>query len=66
MSDHSEFPASIGKVARRELAVHGITRFSQLAELRERDLTAIHEIGPKAVRILRDELQSRGLAFLDG
>ena len=61
--DDTEFPASLGKVARRELAVNGITRYAQLTDWSERDLLAIHGVGPKAVRILRDELAARGSGF---
>jgi predicted flap endonuclease-1-like 5' DNA nuclease len=61
--EETEVPRSIGNVARRELAAHGLTRFAQLAERSERELLEIHGIGPKAVRILREELSSRGMAF---
>ena len=59
----TEFPRSMGRVAPRELAANGITRLEQLAEYTEREILAIHGVGPKAVRILGEELQSRGLAF---
>lgn len=62
-SEETEFPASIGKVARRELAVHGLTQYAQLADRSERDLLDIHGVGPKAIRILREELRSKGLSF---
>lgn len=62
-ADTTEFPTSIGNVARRELAVHGITTFAHLTQLTQRDLIAIHGVGPKAVSILNDEMLSRGLAF---
>lgn len=59
----TEFPHAIGKVAARELAAHGYVTFASLAEATERDLLAIHGVGPKAVRILRDELETRGLSY---
>ena len=62
-NEETEFPASMGKVARRELAVHGITRFTQAADRSERELLDIHGVGPKALRILREELGSRDLSF---
>jgi predicted flap endonuclease-1-like 5' DNA nuclease len=62
----TEFPPTIGSVAPRELAAHGITRYDQLTELTEKELLAIHGVGPKAIRILREELQARGLSFRDG
>jgi predicted flap endonuclease-1-like 5' DNA nuclease len=61
----TEFPASMGKVAPRELAVHDITTFAQVADRTERELLAIHGVGPKAIRILREELRTRGLTFRD-
>lgn len=64
-NEETEFPQSIGRVAWRELAVHGLTRFTQLADRSERELLSIHGVGPKAVRILREELRSRGLRFRD-
>jgi hypothetical protein len=39
----AEFPASIGKVATRELTAHGV--------------------GPKAIRILGEELAAQGKAY---
>ncbi|MFY0665078.1 MAG: hypothetical protein JXQ97_10635 [Natronospirillum sp.] len=61
----TEFPRTIGKVAARELALAGYTRFEQLTHVSKKALLAIHGVGPKAVRILEDELASRGLAFQD-
>lgn len=66
MEQHAtEFPRTMGAVAPRELVAHGITRYEQLTEVTEKDLLAIHGVGPKAIRILRDELRARGLAFRD-
>ncbi|MFZ2241952.1 MAG: hypothetical protein WAV90_20745 [Gordonia amarae] len=61
--DDTEFPRTMGKVAPRELAVNGITRFDQLPQWSERELLAIHGVGPKAIRILREELAARGLSL---
>jgi predicted flap endonuclease-1-like 5' DNA nuclease len=63
MTDESEFPLSLGKVARRELAVNGITTYDQLLFLTPADLLAIHGVGPKKIRILTEELTDRGLRF---
>jgi predicted flap endonuclease-1-like 5' DNA nuclease len=63
VEDESEFPVALGEVARRELTVHGITRFEQLTSLTESDVLNIHGIGPKAVRILMEELDARGVQF---
>lgn len=57
MSDtESELPASLGKVARRELAHHGYTRLDQFDGVSARSLLLIHGVGPKAIRILGELL----------
>ncbi|TCJ99370.1 hypothetical protein [Nocardia alba] len=61
----TEFPRGIGKVATRELAAHGYTRYAQLTEVSTKQLLAIHGVGPKSIRILGVELAARGLAFAD-
>jgi uncharacterized protein YdhG (YjbR/CyaY superfamily) len=59
----TEFPASMGKVAPRELANAGYTRLKQLTKVSEADLLKIHGVGPKAIRILRELLAERGMSF---
>ncbi|AXE38843.1 helix-hairpin-helix domain-containing protein [Acidipropionibacterium virtanenii] len=65
MTADPQFPRSLGKVALRALAEQGITGYAQLAEWSERELSAIHGVGPKAIRILRDELAARGMKLHD-
>lgn len=60
MSDESELPSSMGKVARRELAIHGWTRLDQFDGASAKELLAIHGVGPKAIRILREHLEAEG------
>jgi hypothetical protein len=62
-SPDTEFPRSIGKVAARELALAGYTRFEHLANVSKKTLLAIHGVGPKSVNILEKELQKRGLDY---
>jgi hypothetical protein len=59
----TEFPRSIGKVANRELALNGYTTFDALTLVSAKSLLSIHGVGPKAVRILADELAARGHSF---
>lgn len=61
-----EFPTRIGKVATRELAAHGYTRYEQLTAVTPKELLKIHGVGPKAIRILAEELATRGLSFASG
>lgn len=60
MSDESELPAAMGKVARRELALNGLTRLDQFDGASEKELLAIHGVGPKAIGILRENLERDG------
>lgn len=59
----TEFPRSIGKVAARELALAGYTRFEHLTRVSKKTLLAIHGVGPKSVTILEEELKKRGLSY---
>ncbi|CAN5496385.1 hypothetical protein BH09CHL1_BH09CHL1_11530 [soil metagenome] len=59
----TEFPKRMGKVAPRELALNGYTRFEQLTTVTPTELLKIHGVGPKAIRVLEEELAARGLAF---
>ncbi|WP_439661736.1 helix-hairpin-helix domain-containing protein [Lentzea sp. HUAS TT2] len=58
-----EFPRTIGKVAARELASHGYTTFDSLTKVSAKTLLEIHGVGPKAVRILGEELAAQGRAY---
>lgn len=54
---------NIGKVARRELASAGYTRLEQFSNVSEKELLNIHGVGPKAIRILREAMETKGLSF---
>lgn len=53
----------IGAPATRALASIGVTRLSQLANHCEADLLVLHGFGPKALRILDEELNRAGLSL---
>lgn len=59
----SDLTPKIGKVATRELANHGFTTYADLTQATAKQLLAIHGVGPKAIRILSEELESRGMNF---
>lgn len=61
----SDLTRTIGRPALGALAAADIHTHEHVAEHRARDLLALHGVGPKAVRILREELAERGLAFAD-
>lgn len=62
-AEPTEFPRQIGRTARRVLALNGYTRYDQLTSVTSTELLKIHGMGPKAIRILEEELAARGLAF---
>jgi len=56
----------IGAPATRALEGIGVTRLDQVVELSEAELLALHGVGPRAVRILREALAARGRGFRSG
>lgn len=58
-----DLPKAIGRPATQALATAGIGNLDQVAQLTERELSAMHGVGPKAVRILREALESTGREF---
>ena len=58
----SDLP-KIGRPATQALAVIGVTTLAQVARMSEKELLALHGVGPNAVRILREALAERGKAF---
>ncbi len=62
----SELPRGIGRPATSALAVEGVTRLDQVARFTERELLALHCVGPKAVSLLKSELAARGLSLALG
>lgn len=59
----TEYPQTIGRTARRALALSGYTTFDHLTKVTPKELLAIHGVGPKAVRILEAELECRNSGF---
>ncbi|MFD2355738.1 DNA-binding protein [Nonomuraea ferruginea] len=53
-----DLPKAIGRPTTRALANVGITTLDQVAGLSDTELNALHGVGPKAVRILRETLGS--------
>lgn len=58
-----EFPIGLAKPALRALEAAGYTHLDQLTAVREADLAKLHGMGPKALGLLREALQARGLTF---
>lgn len=55
----------IGRPATAALALIDVTTLEQVAARSERELLALHGVGPKAVRILKAELTAHGLQFAE-
>lgn len=53
----------IGAPATRALAAIGVTTLDGVARHTAAELSALHGVGPKAIRILGDEMSSRGMGF---
>lgn len=57
------FPPGVAKPALRALAAADYTHLEGLANVEESALLALHGMGSKAIRTLRDALEGMGLAF---
>ncbi|WP_442934562.1 DNA-binding protein [Micromonospora sp. CPCC 205739] len=62
MSD-MDIPRAAGAPARRALSAAGWIRLDQLTAVTERELLALHGVGPKAIGVLRAALRDRGLSL---
>jgi predicted flap endonuclease-1-like 5' DNA nuclease len=61
MTQSSEgLPKGIGAPATRALTAAGYTDLQQLAGVQRSELERLHGVGPKALRIIQEELESRG------
>lgn len=58
----NEFP-NIGAPAFRALDSAGITNLLELTKYSEKELLTLHGFGPKALRILHQKLDEKGLSF---
>ncbi|MEV4126481.1 DNA-binding protein [Nocardia sp. NPDC049707] len=59
----TDLPAELGKPAERALAAAGIQRLADLTAWTERDLAALHGVGPTAIAELRTALAERDQSF---
>jgi hypothetical protein len=58
-----DFPKGIGAPATRALVNAGYKNLSQLAGVPVSDLKALHGMGPKALRVLQEALETEGKSF---
>ena len=58
-----DLPIRLSAPARRALAAAGIDTLADLSRWTEKDVLALHGIGPTAIPPLREALAEAGLAF---
>ncbi|MGE7920807.1 DNA-directed RNA polymerase subunit alpha C-terminal domain-containing protein [Viridibacillus sp. NPDC093762] len=59
------WPKGVSKPAVRALNSLGITTLEQLTTIDEKTLKALHGMGPKSIRVLKESLHEMGLQFKD-
>lgn len=62
-SAEGDLPRSIGRPALRALRGAGISTLEEVAARSEKELLALHGVGPKAIRILDEALRERDLSL---
>jgi hypothetical protein len=62
-SQETDFPRGIGNPATRALKAAGYSQLKQLTQVTEAELLKLHGVGPKAIRILRETLEAKGMFF---
>ena len=60
----SPLPSSIGRPATNALTAAGISCLEDLAKISEKELSDLHGVGPKAVRLLKSSLDESDLHLL--
>ncbi|MEV3870035.1 MmcQ/YjbR family DNA-binding protein [Streptomyces sp. NPDC049906] len=60
-----DLPKAIGAPATRALAAAGVTTLDRVAARGRAELSALHGVGPKALRVLAEALAASGRTFAD-
>ncbi|RSN43958.1 DNA-binding protein [Amycolatopsis sp. WAC 04197] len=63
MDEQTDLPSGIGKPATRAFTGAGYTRLEHFTRATEAELASLHGVGPKALRIIREALETRGQKF---
>ena len=61
--NRAAFPAGMSGPSLRALSTAGIRSMEELTSWTEKDLGALHGMGPKGIRTLRDALAASGRGF---
>ncbi|MFI5064218.1 MAG: hypothetical protein ACHP9Z_09605 [Streptosporangiales bacterium] len=62
-SPDAGLPGNIGAPATRALTAAGYTELRQLAGVPAAELKKLHGVGPKALRLIQEELQRQGMSL---
>ncbi|HEX2466372.1 MAG TPA: DNA-binding protein [Thermoanaerobaculia bacterium] len=62
----SDFPKGVAKPAIRALSSIGVARLDQATRFSEAELLALHGMGPKAIRLIKEALRARGKSLKQG
>jgi hypothetical protein len=58
-----EIPTKLAQPAQRALKEAAITSLDQLASFTEKEIKALHGMGPGALRRLREAMEAEGVGF---
>jgi DNA-directed RNA polymerase alpha subunit len=61
--DVPDLPLQLAAPARRALAREGLTTLASLTRFTETELSALHGIGPNALKVIKSALKQRGLTL---
>lgn len=61
----SDLPTGLSQPAQRALAGAGYNRLEQLTRVSEKEILALHGMGPKGIRLLREALAEKGWSFAE-
>jgi hypothetical protein len=64
--NRAAFPPGVSGPALRALSASGIRSVADLSGWSEKQLAALHGMGPKALAVLKDALATTGRRFRDG
>jgi hypothetical protein len=62
-SPDADLPKNIGAPATRALIAAGYTALGQLAGVPATELTKLHGVGPRALRLIQEALEQQGMSL---
>jgi predicted flap endonuclease-1-like 5' DNA nuclease len=65
MDAKTEWPKGMGAPAQRALESNGVMRLDDVTRFSEKELLALHGVGPKAVAVIKAALREQGKTLRD-